>query len=98
VFTHLVVYRGSMTTHAHWRVRLDDRRRPTLPEELLAAAGIPGGAELTARVIDEGMIVLETRDAVRERIRRRMAPLRSGASMVDELLAERRAEVAREGR
>ena len=85
-----------MTSSTHWQVRLDDRRRPTLPEELLSAAGIPAGADLTARVGDEGMIILETRDAVRERIRRRMAPLKTGASMVDELLAERRAEDARE--
>ena len=85
-----------MASSTHWKVRLDERRRPTLPEELLSAAGIPAGADLTARVGDEGMIILETRDAVRERIRRRMAPLKTGASMVDELLAERRAEDARE--
>lgn len=81
---------------AHWKVRLDDRRRPTLPEELLEAAGIPLGAELTARVVDDGMIVLETRDAVRERIRRRMAPLKTGRSEVDDFLAERRVAALRE--
>ena len=80
----------------YWRVRLDDRRRPTLPPELLAAAGIETGAELHARVASDGVSVLETRDAVLARIREHMAPLRGGASMVDELLVERRAEAERE--
>ena len=83
-------------TRGPWKVRLDERRRPTLPPDLLEAAGIPPGAELTVRIVDDGCIVLSTRDAVRERIRRRMAPLKTGGSMVDELLAERRAEAARE--
>lgn len=79
-----------------WKVRLDGRRRPTLPEELLNAAGIAQGSELTARVMGDGMIVLETGDAVRDRLRRRMAPLRTGESEVDAFLAERRAAAARE--
>lgn len=90
---------GGMTAASeptYWRVRLDDRRRPTLPPELLAAARIPAGAELNARVSSDGVIVLETRDAVLARIREHMAPLMGGASMVDELLAERRAEAERE--
>lgn len=86
---------GDMTT-SFWRVRLDERRRPTLPPELLAAAGIPAGAELNARVAADGVVVLETRDAVLARIREHMAPLKGGSSMVDELLAERRAEAERD--
>ena len=95
VSTHVLGYRGQMTV-PRWKVRLDERRRPTLPPDLLEAAGIPAGAELTVRIVDDGTIMLSTHDAVRERIRRKMAPLKTGRSMVDELLAERRAEAERE--
>jgi hypothetical protein len=90
---------GSMTALSettYWRVRLDDRRRPTLPPELLAAAGIPTGAELNARVASDGVIVLETRDAVLARIREHMAPLMGSGSEVDAFLADRREQAERE--
>lgn len=85
-----------MSLPTSWRVRLDERRRPTLPPDLLEAAGIPPGSELTVRVLEEGTIVLSTHDAVLERIRRRMAPLKTGVSEVDAFLAERRAAAERE--
>lgn len=84
-----------MTT-SFWRVRLDERRRPTLPPELLAAAGIPAGAELNARVAADGVVVLETRDAVLARIREHMAPLKGSGSEVEAFLADRREQAARE--
>jgi len=83
-------------TASYWRVRLDDRRRPTLPPELLAAAGIPTGAELNARVASDGVIVLETRDAVLARIREHMAPLMGSGNEVEAFLADRREQAARE--
>ena len=93
--THALGYRGQMTV-PRWKVRLDERRRPTLPPDLLEAAGIPAGAELTVRIVDDGTIMLSTHDAVRERIRRKMAPLKTGRSEVDDFLAERRAAALRE--
>jgi hypothetical protein len=43
-----------------YRVRLDSRRRPTLPTALLDEAGIDGeGVELIARADGPGRIVLE---------------------------------------
>jgi len=94
-FAHALGYRGQMTV-PRWKVRLDERRRPTLPPDLLEAAGIPAGAELTVRIVDDGTIMLSTHDAVRERIRRKMAPLKTGRSEVDDFLAERRAAALRE--
>jgi hypothetical protein len=78
-----------------WAVHLDSRRRPTLPDELLAAAGIPEGADLMARVADRGCIVLETRESVKARLRRRTAHLVGQPSLADELMSERRADAAR---
>lgn len=76
-----------------WPVRLDSRRRPTLPEELLSEARVGRGEELVAHVESEGRIVLETRDAIRRRLRQRFADGRARvghtADPVAELLRER---------
>jgi hypothetical protein len=42
-----------------YRVRLDGKRRPTLPARLLAEAEIEAGEELMARAEGKGRIVLE---------------------------------------
>lgn len=49
-----------MTEMLSARVRLDARRRPTLPRELLEAAGVGGEEEWVARVEGPGRIVLES--------------------------------------
>jgi bifunctional DNA-binding transcriptional regulator/antitoxin component of YhaV-PrlF toxin-antitoxin module len=78
---------------ASWPVRLDSRRRPTLPEELLSEARVGRGEELVAHVESEGRIVLETRDAIRRRLRQRFAEGRArvghGGDPVAALLRER---------
>jgi bifunctional DNA-binding transcriptional regulator/antitoxin component of YhaV-PrlF toxin-antitoxin module len=78
---------------ASWPVRLDSRRRPTLPEELLSEAHVGRGEELVAHVESEGRIVLETREAIRRRLRQRFADgrLRVGhtGDPVADLLRER---------
>lgn len=77
-----------------WEVALDSRRRPTLPAELLAAASVHPDDRLIARADGEGRIVLETRAALRSRVRARAQEVRAHeggkGSAVDELLAERR--------
>lgn len=49
-----------MTEMLSARVRLDARRRPTLPRELLEAAGVGREEEWVARVEGPGRIVLES--------------------------------------
>lgn len=53
------------------------------------------GEPLVARV-DDGRLILERRADVLRRAQDRFAAVTPGVSLVDELLAERRAEVARE--
>ncbi|WP_369054637.1 AbrB/MazE/SpoVT family DNA-binding domain-containing protein [Kineococcus terrestris] len=55
-----------------YTVRLDAKRRPTLPAELLAAVDARPGSELVATV-EDGRIVLETREALMERLRAKHA-------------------------
>jgi hypothetical protein len=71
-----------------WPVRLDSRRRPTLPEELLTEAHVDRGQELVAHVESEGRIVLETRDAIRRRLRQRFAEGRARVGHTGDPVAE----------
>jgi len=80
-----------MSLEPAWTVRLDSRRRPTLPEEALHDAGIGDGAELRVHVAEEGCLILETPAHALKRARARITPVR-GRSVVDEFLAERAAE------
>ena len=57
--------------------------------------GLQAGDLLSVRVEDD-RLVLERRAAVLARLRGRFAVVPSTVSLVDELLADRRAEVARE--
>ncbi len=77
-------------------VHLGAKGRVVLPAAMRHSLGLEEGAELLARVEGRG-IVLEPRDAAVERlqalVRGAVEPQRS---LVDELLAERRAEARRE--
>lgn len=75
-----------------WRVRLDSRRRPTLPEEALQAAGFSPGEELRVRVAERGLLVLETPAHALKRARSRVVGTATGKSVVDQFLAQRAVE------
>ena len=62
---------------AVYNVRLDSKRRPTLPAELLAEIGLDdhAGSNLVAHPMGKGRLMLETLDAARDR---RRAELRNG--------------------
>lgn len=75
-----------------WRVRIDSRRRPTLPEEALQAAGFSAGEELRVRVAEEGLLILETPGHALKRARSRVAGAAGSGSVVEQFLAERARE------
>ena len=70
--------------------------RLVIPSSVRSAMGLRNGGRLVARVVNDGL-VLESQDAA---IRRAQALVRqyipNGEGMVDELIAERRAEAARD--
>lgn len=78
-----------------WKVRLDSRRRPTLPEEVMKAAGLEPGAELRISVAEEGCLVIETPAHILKRAKSRIKTKGSGRE-VDAFLAQRVAEAAQE--
>ena len=74
-------------------VRLGKQGRLVVPAPLREALGLEAGDELVARA-EEGRLIFEPRAAVVERLRSRFRGVEG--SLVDELLAERREEAARE--
>lgn len=70
--------------------------RVVVPLEVRRAAGLEAGGKLLARV-EDGRIILETVEAAVARVQKLARQYGSpDGSPVDELIAERRAEAARE--
>lgn len=70
----------------------------TIPAQIRRAAGIEAGVPLVVYV-EDGRVVLETHEQLAERLRRDVAASWIGeGSVADELIADRRAEAAREDR
>ena len=67
-----------------------------IPADLRRELGFPEGAVLVANC-EDGRLVLESREEVLARLRRRFATVGKGASLSDELIADRREEARREG-
>lgn len=76
------------------RVRIGTQGRIVLPRALREELGAEEGAVYAARV-DDGALILESPHRVLERLRARIdEAVPPEVSLVDELLAERRAEAA----
>ena len=78
-------------------LHVDNQGRVMLPSWWRKREGVDPSTELCVAVTEEGGLVLETRE---QGLRRARALLRKyipdGANLSDELIAERRAEAARE--
>ena len=79
-------------------ITVNEQGRVTIPAQVRREAGIESGAPLVVYV-EDGRVVIETREQLAERLRRQIAESWSGdpdVSVADELIAERRAEAAAE--
>ena len=72
-------------------LRVGEQGRMVIPSELRKQLGIEVGTELIARV-EGDHLVLETPKAVLARLKTLFATVPSDISLVDELIAQRRAE------
>jgi AbrB family looped-hinge helix DNA binding protein len=78
------------------KLRIAANGRVVIPAPMRAALGLRGGGAIIARLVD-GAVVLESQDAAVRRAQAMVGRyLPSGSNLVDELIAERRAEAARE--
>ncbi|MDP3895048.1 MAG: AbrB/MazE/SpoVT family DNA-binding domain-containing protein [Mesorhizobium sp.] len=84
------------TGFARVQLRIGDGGRVVIPADMRAALGVKPGDTLVARVVDGELSLMSQKSAVRraQQLVRRFVP--EGVSLVDELIAERRAEAARE--
>ena len=77
-------------------MRLGKQGRLVIPAVLRRALGLRPGDRLIAR--QEGdRIVLEKREEILERVKKRFAVVPAQVDLAEDLLAERRAEAQREG-
>ncbi len=78
-------------------VHVGAQGRVVIPAALRKALKLKRGDRLVARKVGESL-VLERREALERRLQERFAHIPSDVSLVDELIAERRAEAEREER
>jgi len=69
--------------------------RVVIPMVIREKLGIPSGGKIVAR-FEDGVLILESREAALRRMRAMAAKYANGGSVSDELIAERRAEAERE--
>jgi AbrB family looped-hinge helix DNA binding protein len=76
-------------------IHVGPQGRVVIPAELRRALNLQPGDALAVR-LDGQSLILERPAQIIERIQQQLAHLRGGPSLVDELIAERRQEAARE--
>ncbi|MBJ7004810.1 AbrB/MazE/SpoVT family DNA-binding domain-containing protein [Streptomyces sp. CRPSP2-6A1] len=79
------------------RTKVGPRGRVTIPVALQRAAGLAEGAEVIIRVLRPGVVIVETPQAVKDRIRAGIPPTAETASFdaVADVLALRDTDAAR---
>jgi AbrB family looped-hinge helix DNA binding protein len=77
-------------------ISLGRQGRVVIPALLRRSLGLEEGDRLVARQ-DEGRLVLEKPEQIKQRLKARFAQVHAGRQLVDELIAERREEGQREG-
>jgi AbrB family looped-hinge helix DNA binding protein len=86
-------------SHTEHQVVVGDRGRVVLPADVRSALGLTTGSRLLLSTGSDGSLWLRPYRSVADQGRGMLADIApDGASMVDELLAERRREAAREDR
>ena len=79
----------------HTEVQLDSQGRLVIPVSLQRLLNLEAGDTLVA-CFEEGRLVLEKQETIRQRLKSRFANLPRDRSLANELVAERRAEAAKE--
>jgi bifunctional DNA-binding transcriptional regulator/antitoxin component of YhaV-PrlF toxin-antitoxin module len=86
----------STSDHVGAELTVNDEGGVTIPASIRQAAGIEAGVPLVA-YLEDGRVMIETREQLADRVRREVAAAWTGdGSAVEELIADRRAEAARE--
>lgn len=78
-------------------VQIGAQGRVVIPAQLRKALGLKTGDRLVARQVGDSL-VLERKEAVIERLRERYRHIPEHVDLAEELIADRRAEAAKEAR
>jgi len=79
----------------HAQVEFDKQGHLVIPDELIQALSVKNGSSLIAKV-ENGRLILENRDSIRQRLKARFANIPADISLADELIAERRIEASQD--
>ena len=77
-------------------IKVSMQGRLVIPAPLRKELEIRAGDTLVAH-LEEGRVVLEKRENIRERVRKRFADVPKDPNLADELILERREEARKEG-
>jgi bifunctional DNA-binding transcriptional regulator/antitoxin component of YhaV-PrlF toxin-antitoxin module len=77
----------------YFAFRLGNKGRAVIPAALRAQARLSEGETLLARVDEQGRVVIETREAIKLRLRHQAALAKADGGVVERLLADRRADI-----
>jgi AbrB family looped-hinge helix DNA binding protein len=89
---------SSSTSEGEDQLTIDEQGAVTIPAPVRQAAGIKVGVPL-AVYLEDGRVMIETREQLVDRIRREVAAVWTGeGSIVDDLIADRRTDAAGEAR
>lgn len=84
-----------MSSLLQTEVQLGRQGRLVIPAELRRALAVEAGDPLIARV-ENGRLILEKRENIRERLKARFSGIPAEVSLADELIADRRREANEE--
>ncbi len=76
-------------------IQVNSGGKVVIPPDILDALNLKEGDRLVVRRVGDALL-LEPRSAIEKRLRRRFRHIPRNVSLADELVAERRAEAARE--
>jgi len=78
------------------RARLSDDGRVVIPAKVRKAMGLHPGDHLLFQITDEGLLLTTLKQRIANAQRRARKYIKPGVSLVDELIAERRAQARKE--
>jgi AbrB family looped-hinge helix DNA binding protein len=87
---------GACVMNGELRIRMSENGRVVIPAAIRKALGIKAGDELMLHLDEDGMKLTTTRLRVARAQRLVRKYVKPGVSLVDELIAERRAEARKE--
>jgi bifunctional DNA-binding transcriptional regulator/antitoxin component of YhaV-PrlF toxin-antitoxin module len=77
------------------KVQLDQQGHLVIPAELIQAFAIDNDTSVIAKV-ENGCLIIEKRESIRQRLKARFADIPAGVSLADELITERRREASQD--